>query len=376
MLDTLDRLERLIRRDPGRRGLLAAELDGAEPLCRGELQAAARELSSRAVRVGIVTGFYVPDAALPAAETDGPPGAVTLARALLEVDVEVYLVTDELCRGAVQAAAVAAELEGCPVLAAPLSAERWCEEFWNREPGRGTSHLVAVERVGPCHTLQSLRRSLGLRTADHDASGSAQVAGPAFDVRSPPVEVGFATPAAGTNETEWAERLVRRFERSVPVSARGRCHNMRGVAIDQWTAALHRLFEPPCVPEAVRTVGIGDGGNEIGMGKLRWDVVAERLGGDRFARVPCRVATDWTVLAGTSNWGAYALAAAVLWLRGRPEVLRPWTSAWHRRLIEAEVADGPAVDGVTRQREATVDGLPFTTYIQPWEGIRETVLRA
>jgi hypothetical protein len=34
------------------------------------------------------------------------------------------------------------------------------------------------------------------------------------------------------------------------------------------------------------------------------------------------------------------------------------------------VAAGPAVDGVTRKREATIDGLPFETYIQPWDGIR------
>ncbi len=34
------------------------------------------------------------------------------------------------------------------------------------------------------------------------------------------------------------------------------------------------------------------------------------------------------------------------------------------------VATGPAVDGVTRRREATVDGLMFGNYIQPWAAIR------
>jgi hypothetical protein len=34
------------------------------------------------------------------------------------------------------------------------------------------------------------------------------------------------------------------------------------------------------------------------------------------------------------------------------------------------VAEGPAIDGMTRRREATVDGLPFATYIQSWLGIR------
>ena len=34
------------------------------------------------------------------------------------------------------------------------------------------------------------------------------------------------------------------------------------------------------------------------------------------------------------------------------------------------VAEGPAVDGITRRQAATVDGLPFATYIQSWVGIR------
>ena len=50
----------------------------------------------------------------------------------------------------------------------------------------------------------------------------------------------------------------------------------------------------------------------------------------------------------------------------RVDVLEPWSQA----RLEHIVANGPAVDGVTGRREATVDGLPFLTYIQPWEGIR------
>ena len=30
-----------------------------------------------------------------------------------------------------------------------------------------------------------------------------------------------------------------------------------------------------------------------------------------------------------------------------------------------------AVDGVTRLAEPTVDGLPFATYIQPWDSMRQ-----
>ena len=86
--------------------------------------------------------------------------------------------------------------------------------------------------------------------------------------------------------------------------------------------------------------------------------------------VPCRIATDWTIVAGTSNWGAAALAAAVAVLRRQTDLLRSFDGDQQHAVLQAMVALGPAVDGITRQPEATVDGLPFLTYIQPWEGIR------
>src|SRR4051812_41170682 len=74
----LTALERLIRTDPARRGLIATEPEFG-PLLPGHLALAARELADQATCVGIVTGFFIPSALPPAAETDGPLGAVLLA---------------------------------------------------------------------------------------------------------------------------------------------------------------------------------------------------------------------------------------------------------------------------------------------------------
>jgi hypothetical protein len=82
------------------------------------------------------------------------------------------------------------------------------------------------------------------------------------------------------------------------------------------------------------------------------------------------VATTWNIVAGISNWGGYALAAAVLALCGRTEVMEPWTSKRELEVLEQFVMEGPAVDGITRRPEATVDGLPFLAYIQAWAAIR------
>ncbi len=324
----LDELETLIRRDPAMRGLISSEARFGR-LCPGHFAAAAKSLSERIGTVAILTGFYVPAADPPTAETDGPPGAVRLAQALEGVGHRVVLITDARCAKTLQ---VAAEAMGFPpdrILTFPDAEEAaWTESCFSPAIGRELTHLVAVERVGPSHTEESLK--------------------------------------------QWSdEAMLREFLEQVPAESRGHCHNMRGEMIDAWTGRTHLLFEWSAEnrPE-VRTLGIGDGGNEIGMGCLRWDDVSRRLLGDAAVKIPCRVATDWNLIAGTSNWGGYALAAAVLTLGDRIPVMEPWTCRREQDILEQLVVQGPAVDGATRRQEATVDGLPFLTYIQPWAAIR------
>ena len=103
------------------------------------------------------------------------------------------------------------------------------------------------------------------------------------------------------------------------------------------------------------TIGIGDGGNEIGMGKVR-----TRLAGlDALrARIATVVPVDHLVVAGVSNWGGYGIVAALGRLTGLDLLHTPEIE---RRLVEACVAAG-ACDGVTRRREPTVDGLAAETH--------------
>ena len=50
--------------------------------------------------------------------------------------------------------------------------------------------------------------------------------------------------------------------------------------------------------------------------------------------------------------------------------MREWDCRHQLQVLEDMVEHGPAVDGISGRQEATVDGLPFTTYIQPWDNIR------
>lgn len=328
----IDRLEECIRRDPARRGLIGSEAERG-PLCLGELAKAAADLAEQGQRALIVTGFFIPRGDPPAAETDGPPGAVFLLRALEACGLRADVATDERGLSAVQATAAAAGVSADRVhcFGAGQSSETGVKEFLSRFAG--LTHLIAIERVGPSHTLESLRRQTLVHSLDAN--------------------------------------VEKEFLASVPPAEWNHCHNMRGEIIDEFTAPTHLLFDLLGeVFSQARTIGIGDGGNEIGMGKVPWLELTRRLSGSHAGWVPCRIATDWNILAGTSNWGGYALGAAVAWLRRCHDRLLSETADRQREILEAMIANGPAVDGVTRRREATVDGLPFLTYIQPWEAMR------
>lgn len=327
--DLISHFDTLIRRDPARRGLISSE-EQFGPLCPGHLQAAATHLAGHGSCVAIVTGFYIPRGEPPAAETDGPLGALFLATALRATGLRVIVITDSVCGAALRATASIMDFPQSEVWECPFGLGDWCSQFWKTEVGRGLTHLIALERVGPSHTLESLE--------------------------------------AQARDGEVPEAA---FLQSVPRDSWDHCHNMRGEIIDPHTAPLHQLFEySRKIRPEVKQIGIGDGGNEIGMGLIPWEELVRRLNGDHSARIPCRIATDWNIIAGTSNWGGYALAAATLLLRGQIDELRPFTFDQQDDVLRHLVQHGPAVDGVTRRREPTVDGLPFLTYIQPWIGIR------
>jgi len=129
--------------------------------------------------------------------------------------------------------------------------------------------------------------------------------------------------------------------------------NMRGLDMSAWNAPLHRLF----AAGPWQTVAIGDGGNEIGMGSLPYELIARHVAnGDAIA---CATPARHLIVAGVSNWGCYALIGALAVLRAewRGGLLGVLDERLDAAILTAMVRDGPAVDGLTRLRALTVDGL-------------------
>lgn len=158
-------------------------------------------------------------------------------------------------------------------------------------------------------------------------------------------------------------------------TAQGQYCNMRGEDITAHTAPLDELFLQ-AGRLGLTTIGIGDGGNEIGMGRVfshMLDTDDPGNGIDHGRDIATVVSTDFCLVAGVSNWGAYGLTGALSILTGKP--LLP-TAEEAARDLEQVVTDGGAVDGRTHRSEPTVDGLAVTHSIRVLEDIRRQTVHS
>lgn len=75
--------------------------------------------------------------------------------------------------------------------------------------------------------------------------------------------------------------------------------------ISEFVDPIDDLFVYASSNQLVSTIGIGDGGNELGMGKVREKIAKNITFGDIIA---CETAADFLIAAGVSDWGGYAVA--------------------------------------------------------------------
>jgi len=99
----------------------------------------------------------------------------------------------------------------------------------------------------------------------------------------------------------------------------------------------------------IPTVGIGDGGNEIGMGKIKGLIRKYVPFGERIAST---VSTEELILSAVSNWGAYGLVAQAS-IESGENLLKGWDEGG---IIRAMV-EGGLIDGVSKKINMSVDGI-------------------
>ena len=324
-------IDSVISADPGCRGIAA--IRPLQP--NGLRRAAAALLASQGVIV--LTGFPCRLSDDPPTETDGPPGAVAVARAALRLGKRTALATDECNAAGVRAAALAGGL--C------LLAERSCAS--------------GEEGAPPCCEMLTFPPRARWGQRDADALASA----------------------------------IHRYDHAVAVERAGAAsdgsyYTMRARCMDALVAPLDALLVSGtaagggCASSApfMRTsTAVGDGGNEAGMGSQASLVHAHIPNG---ATIACVTPADAVLVAGVSNWGGYAIAAAVelltleAWVHGgsaQPPPPRLLPSAPIERSISAAMAAAGVRDGVSGSLDGSVDGMPLDFHLRVLERIAGAV---
>src|ERR1700732_5014600 len=124
------------------------------------------------------------------------------------------------------------------------------------------------------------------------------------------------------------------IERVSP-AADGKPHREHGWDMSRGAAPLHLLFDDPTWRRRWTTIGIGGGGNEIGMGSLPPDVVETVIPNGNV--IAATTPADYLIVAGVSNWGGYGLLAAMACRRRdlAPHLLRHFTREMDHRFLLA-----------------------------------------
>jgi D-glutamate cyclase len=104
------------------------------------------------------------------------------------------------------------------------------------------------------------------------------------------------------------------------------------------------------------TVGVGDGGNEVGFGRFQSAVHHSHPHGSKIAST---IETDEFVVAAISNWGCYGIEAMVAFLLERPSLLH--SPDIGVQAMEAVAAAG-AGDGIYTRMIPFEDGQPGTIH--------------
>ncbi|XP_010214026.1 PREDICTED: UPF0317 protein C14orf159 homolog, mitochondrial isoform X4 [Tinamus guttatus] len=270
---------------------------------------------SHAQSVLITTGFPTHFTYEPPEENDGPPGAFAIAAMLQALEKDVAIVTDQRAMSL------------------------------NRK--------IMAEAV----QLGILKRPIPLLSYQKESTDSALM---------------FLCENGNCGRPRFDHLIA--IERA-GMAADGNYYNARKVNIKHLVDPIDDLFLAAKTIPGVATTGVGDGGNELGMGKVKDAVKKYIKNGDVIA---CDVEADFTIVAGVSNWGGYAIACALYilstceihdrYLRkavGFPQLSKKmvWLSALpsvtkEEKFLKALVQHGVR-SGKTASLEMEVDGLPF-----------------
>lgn len=297
-------IDRLIIVDLGLRGVIDKLYNAARNLYNKPLTLTAAEAVKDRVSNGdyviLITGFRVPPNFIQ--ESDGPPGIAALANILTRAF--------------------------------------------------NTRTLVMIESEYSIVMRRALN-SLGI-----ELSCSCDVKPGTAAIISFPSNLEEARTEAVKILDEYSPSLILSLEK-VGMNKNGIYHNMGGLDVSKYHIKPEPLLEE-AKKRNILTIGIGDGGNEIGMGNIV-DTVRKYVPYGDVCRCPCRGGiaavskVDVLVVASVSNWGGYGIEALLAYLTGNVKLMHK--PQQELDLIKATI-DAGAIDGVLGKSIYSVDAIP------------------
>ena len=299
--------EQAILHDPGQRGI-------QNLFITGELYRSLYLLNYASQHVVIGTGFPCTDFN-PPTESDGPPGCMILAYSLLKQypDRKVTVIYDPIHDSVMQ----------------PLT-DAFNEEFHAVSDNANIDQKLNAFNTEDIQTSEQFFALSQFQDIDHMIA--IELSGPNKD---------------GQHKTM----------KNVDIS--DRCH------------ITSNLFDYAFKNKVCMTTGIGDGGNETGMHKVREKVEKHIEFG---SEIGCSVETQFLITAGVSNWGAEALAFG-LHMNDIMNTLNTdsqiyCSSEFHEKMYRL-CGEYGAADAMRRAFDGGVDGMEYSVHKQMFEKLRD-----
>lgn len=329
LLDFGEAVDRLLSVDVTARGVIdilyraARALNDHQPMMLSAARIFSEALAGPEQRTAIIaTGLPIRGWFDPAlAENDGPAGAATLARALVVA------------------------CNALPVLV--------CEE-----------PMVPL--------LEACCRAAGLVCTSMENARRAAASRDAIKSRFIPSALVVGFPTQRELACEKARELLDDLEPAVLLSSERQGANLHGVYhyglgeanVADVMAKMELLFEE-AQRRGIPTIGVGDGGNELGMGSIK-QTIEDHIAYGKQCRCPCAAGmapdlkVDLLVAATVSNWGTWGIEACLAAIMEKPDALH--SAEIEELVLDACVAAG-ALDGATGWVERSVDAAPFAVHI-------------
>lgn len=146
-------------------------------------------------------------------------------------------------------------------------------------------------------------------------------------------------------------------------------HSVTGTPKKDSDLVASHLFARVAKARGIFTIGVGDGGNEVGFGSIHKEACEIQT----VPKAMTVTETDVLVVAAISNWGAYGIAAMLGYLLGNAELVQEPDMEY--RMLAASISAG-AADGAHISPTMYVDGTSWRIQLALVTMLREIVSNA